>query len=187
MQLRHPFKSLSTSGQNRAFILFFILSIMVMASLQVTGAPLRTEVSPNGIISFEFAGELALAQRMVESWGPTGRIYAGLNLGLDYLFLAVYACAISLGCVLVARRFDRRNAALANTGIIIARAQFLAALLDCVENYGLIQVLVGSRNDAWPLVAKWCAWPKFLIVGAGLIYVIVGALGIAMRKENQWK
>ena len=28
---------------------------------------------------------------------------SGLNLGLDYLFLAVYACAIALGCVLVAR------------------------------------------------------------------------------------
>jgi urease beta subunit len=60
-----------------------------MVGLQVTGAPLRTDVSPHGIISFEFAGELDLAQRMVESWGSTGRIYAGLNLGLDYLFLAV--------------------------------------------------------------------------------------------------
>lgn len=185
MQLRHPFVSLSTSGQNRAFILFFILSILVMVSLQVTGAPLRTDVSPNGIISFEFAGELDVAQRMVDSWGHTGRIYAGLNLGLDYLFLAVYACAISLGCVLVARGLYRRNAALANFGIIIARAQFLAAILDCVENYGLIQILLGTQTEAWSLVAKWCAWPKFLIVGTGLIYVIVGALWMALRKENQ--
>jgi hypothetical protein len=67
-----------------------------MASLQVTGAPLKTAASPNGIISFEFAGEIAVAQRMVDSWGATGRIYAALNLGLDYLFLAVYACAIGI-------------------------------------------------------------------------------------------
>ncbi|MBW2408267.1 MAG: hypothetical protein JRF72_00615 [Deltaproteobacteria bacterium] len=185
MQFRHPFVSLSTSGQNWAFILFFILSILVMISLQVTGAPLRTDVSPNGIISFEFAGELDLAQRMVDSWGHTGRIYAGLNLGLDYLFLAVYACAISLGCVLVARKLYVRYAGLANVGIVLANAQFLAAILDCVENYGLIQVLLGTQTEAWPLVAKWCAWPKFLIVGAGLIYVIAGALWIAIRKENQ--
>ena len=185
MQLRHPFKSLSTSGQNRAFILFFILSAMVMVGLQVTGAPLINDVSPGGILSFEFAGELAHAQRMVDSWGPIGRVYAGLNLGLDYLFLAVYACAIALGCVLVSRRFYRRNAALANVGIIIARAQFLAAILDCVENYGLIQVLLGTQTGAWPLVAKWCAWPKFLIVGVGLLYVIIGTLWITLRKEKQ--
>lgn len=185
MQLRHPFASLSPSGQNRAFILFFILSIIVMISLQVTGEPLRTDVSPNGIISFEFAGELDVAQRMVDSWGPTGRIYAGLNLGLDYLFLAVYACAISLGCILVARRLYLRNAAPADAGIIIARAQFLAAVLDCVENYGLIQVLLETQYEAWPVVAKWCAWPKFLIVGIGLIYVVTGALWIVLRKEKQ--
>ncbi len=185
MQLRHPFVSLSASGQNWAFILFFILSILVMVSLQMTGAPLRTDVSPNGIISFEFAGELDLAQRMVDSWGHTGRIYAGLNLGLDYLFLAVYACAISLGCVLVARKLDPGNPALANAGVIIAYAQFLAAILDCIENYGLIQVLLGTETEAWPLVAKWCAWPKFLIVGAGLIYVMAGTPWIALRKENK--
>ena len=66
MQPRHPFASLSTSGQNRAFSLFFILSIIIMISLQVTGAPLRTDVSPNRIISFEFAGELDVAQRIVD-------------------------------------------------------------------------------------------------------------------------
>ena len=185
MQLKHPFESLSLSGQNRAFILFFVLSIVVMASLQVTGAPLKTAASPNGIISFEFAGELDVAQRMVDSWGPTGRIYAGLNLGLDYLFLAVYACAIALGCILVARRLAPRSTALANAGIIIARAQFLAAVLDCIENYGLIQVLVGNQSEVWPLVAKWCAWPKFIIVGVGLFYVIAGSTGIAIRKEAQ--
>ena len=63
MNLRHPFESLSLSGQNRAFILFLVLSIVVMASLQVTGAPLKTAASPNGIISFEFAGAIGIAIR----------------------------------------------------------------------------------------------------------------------------
>ena len=176
MQLRHPFEFLSASAQKLAFIVFFVLSIMVMAGLQVTGVHLRTVVAPRGIISFEFAGELALAQRMVESWGSKGQVYAGLNLGLDYLFLAVYACAIALGCVLVARGLLQRAAALFNLGILIAWAQFLAAVLDAVENYGLIQILVGANNEVWPVVAKWCAWPKFVIVGVGLVYVIIGAV-----------
>jgi len=156
-----------------------------MVGLQITGAPLRTDVSPKGIISFEFAGQLSLAQRMVESWGPKGQVYAGLNLGLDYLFLAAYACAIALGCVLVARGLLQRFEFLSNVGIIIARAQFLAALLDAVENYGLIQILVGTNSEIWPAVAKWCAWPKFVIVGVGLVYVIIGAVLIAVLKGQK--
>ena len=65
-------------------------------------------------------------------------------------------------------------------GIFIAWAQFFAALLDCVENYGLIQILVGMQHETWPVVAKWCAWPKFLIVGLGLVYVIFGAVLIVV-------
>jgi len=182
MRLRHPFEWLTPSEQIRAFILFFIFSLLVMLSLQVTGAHLITEVSPSGILSFEFAGELSTAQDMLNSWGQTGRVYAGLNLGLDYLFLLVYACAIGLGCVLAARSYSPGKRFLANLGILIAWSQFGAALLDCVENYALIQVLFGTEMAVWPVVARWCAFPKFSIVGAGLVYVIAGAIVFVVLK-----
>ncbi len=173
---RYPFARLSESGQKIAFIFLFALTLIVLASLQALGAPLNTETAPMGIVSFEFAGELAPAQRMVESWGQEGRVYAGLSLGLDYLFLVAYASAISLGCVLVARSLARRVKFLPGIGAVLAWAQFAAALLDAVENYGLIRVLLGSDQAAWPVVAWWCAVPKFIIVALGLGYVIVGAL-----------
>jgi len=96
---RHPFEWLSESGQKRVFVAWVVLTLVVMASLQVLGGPLKTEVAPMGIISFEFAGEISEAKAYSESWGPQGRVYAGLNLGLDYLFLVAYASAIGLGCV----------------------------------------------------------------------------------------
>jgi hypothetical protein len=185
MRLRHPFECLTPSGQIRAFIFFFSLSILVMVSLQVTGAHLKTQVSPSGILSFEFAGELSAAQNMVNSWGQTGRVYAGLNLGLDYLFLLAYACAIGLGCVLVARSLSPRTTFLANLGIFIAWAQLGAALLDGVENYALIRVLIGTEMAVWPAVARWCALPKFSIVGAGLIYVMIGTIVVVVLKVKQ--
>ena len=185
MRLRHPFEWFTPSGQIRAFIFFFILSLMVMVSLQVTGARLITTVSPSGILSFEFAGELSAAQNMVNSWGQTGRVYAGLNLGLDYLFLLVYACAIGLGCVLVARNLSPRTTLLTNLGILIAWSQLGAALLDGVENYALIRVLFGTEMTVWPVVAHWCAIPKFSIVGAGLIYVVIGAIVVVVLKVKR--
>ncbi len=185
MRLRHPFEWLTPSGQIRAFIFFFILSLLVMVSLQVTGDHLITTVSPSGILSFEFVGELLAAQNMVNSWGQTGRVYAGLNLGLDYLFLLVYAWAIGLGCVLVACSLSLRTTFLANLGILIAWAQLGAALLDCVENYALIRVLFGTEVAVWPVVARCCAFPKFLIVGAGLTYVIIGTIVVVVLKVKK--
>jgi hypothetical protein len=38
-----------------------------MVSLQVTGAYLINQLSPSGILSFEFAGELLAVQNMVNS------------------------------------------------------------------------------------------------------------------------
>ena len=84
MKLRHPLEWLSAADQKRAFILLLVLTLAVMVSLQILGGPLKTDVAPSGIVSFEFAGELSLAQSMVKSWGRTGQVYAGLNLGLDY-------------------------------------------------------------------------------------------------------
>jgi len=176
MKLRHPFEWLSESGQKRAFVAWTGLALVVMASLQALGGPLKTEVAPMGIISFEFAGEISKSQSMVESWGQQGQVYAGLNLGLDYLFLVAYASAIGLGCVLVSRSWVKRVAFVAWVGIGLSWGQWLAALLDGAENYALIQLLLGSAGELWPVLARWCAVVKFLLVGAGLVYVILGAV-----------
>lgn len=176
MKLRHPFEWLSASGQKQAFVLFVVLTLVIMASLQVLGGPLKTEVAPMGIVSFEFAGELSRAQSMVESWGPKGRVYAGLNLGLDYLFLFAYASAIGLGCVLLSQRWLKRIESVGLVGVVLSWGQWVAALLDGVENYALIQVLLGAEVELWPALARWCAMPKFLVVGAGLVYIILGAV-----------
>lgn len=184
MRLSHPFEWLSAAGQKHAFISLLVLTLAVMVSLQILGGPLKTDVAPSGIVSFEFAGELSLAQSMVESWGRTGQVYAGLNLGLDYLFLVFYASAIGLGCVLVARNLSERVEFLSLIGIILAWGQFGAALLDGIENYALIRVLLETQKELWPVVARWCAVPKFLIVATGLVYIIIGALVAMVAKAH---
>jgi hypothetical protein len=176
MITRHPFKWISSSAQKRAFWSLLVVTIIVMATLQVLNTPLKTEVSPSGIVSFEFAGELSRAHKMVELWGRKGRIAAGLSLGLDYLFLLTYAGSLGLGCVLIAQGVSMQSKQLADIGVFLAWAILLAALLDALENYALIRLLLGSNLDFWPKVALWSAVPKFVIVAAGLAYILIGAL-----------
>jgi hypothetical protein len=187
MATRHPFTWMDVQVQKIVFWPSLILALVLMVVQQVLGNPLMTEAAPSGIVSFELAGSLPNAREMLESWGPTGRVYAGLSLGTDYLFLIVYSIAISLGCVLILRRFLQRSGFLSAVGVILAWAIFGAALFDSVENYALIQTLLGAEQSLWPALARVCAIPKFLIVGLGLLYVLLGAMSWlaakAMRGE----
>jgi hypothetical protein len=185
MKIPHPYEWLSESGQNRAFIALFVVTIAVMMSLNIIGRPLITKAAPRGIVSFEFAGNNKIAQGIIDSWGQKGQVYAGLSLGLDYLFLLLYSCCIALGCVLVARHLFHRVQFLSPLGRILAWAQFPAAILDATENYGLIRVLLGSDQNLWPVLARWAAIPKFLIVILGLLYVIFGLILILVVKKSR--
>jgi len=174
MNIRHPFAWLSETAQKRAFLGVFVFTLAAMMCMNIIGHPLINEIAPQGIVSFEFAGTFDAAHRMMESWGPKGLISAGLSLGFDYLFLVVYSLCIALGCVLVARAMQHRVKSLVKIGALLAWAQFLAAFLDAIENYALIRILLGANADLWPSLARLCAGPKFTIVTAGLLYIILG-------------
>ncbi|MBF0233070.1 MAG: hypothetical protein HQK65_08535 [Desulfamplus sp.] len=195
IQLVHPFEWLSHNAQKRAFIALAILTVVLMASLQILGMPLITKSAPYGIVSFEFAGDQIQAQKIVESWklkdqvyagkgqvyagkdqvyAGKGQVYAGLNLGLDYLFLVIYSSCIGLGCVLISQKFVNQTGFLFSTGICLAWGQVVAALLDSVENYALIQVVLGSMKEFWPVMALWCASLKFILIALGIVYLVAG-------------
>jgi hypothetical protein len=70
---------------------------------------LTTAAAPRGIVSLELAGDLEQGNRILTAWSTEGKVYAALSLGLDYLFLIVYAAFISLACVLIARNLVSRN------------------------------------------------------------------------------
>ena len=183
MRLRGPFRWIADSALKPALVLSVLATLALMVTLNALGAPLRTEASPGGIVSFEFAGSLAAAQRMMDSWGETGRIYAGLNLGLDYLFLVAYPFSIGLACVMVSRRLHTRGGGISRLGIGLAWGQGAAGLLDALENYSLIRVLLGTRIESWPLVARISATGKFALVTIGLLYVLVGWIASLFLKR----
>lgn len=172
--MRHPFEWLSPTVQKRALWLLLPMTWLVMFCLQRSGRGLVTKEAPHGILSFEFAGTATQANAIAGSWLlPGARFDAGLSLGLDYLFMPLYASSIALCCVLLSRGIAR---VLGNIGSLLAWAQWLAALLDAVENYALINVLQGAQGDFWPSLAYQCALPKFVIVALGLAFVAFAGL-----------
>jgi hypothetical protein len=51
-------------------------------------------------------------------------------------------------------------------------------LLDALENVALLKMLRGGVKKPWLQIARWCALPKFAPVIAGLLYSVVGCVGL---------
>jgi hypothetical protein len=180
MNTKHPFEWIRKKSQLHVFVVSFIFTLIIIAAMQILGNPLITKAAPAGIVTFEFAGDLETAQAIVASWVQNSLIYAGLNLGFDYLFMVAYGITIGLGCVLVSRRLQK----LSSLGILLAWGTIFAALLDAIENYALIRLLLGSINETWAVIAKWCAGVKFFLVAIGISYILIGAVYLLLAKNK---
>ncbi len=177
-----PYKWLSDTAQRSTLLISFLLSLTLLTAMHSLDQTLITQTAPRGIVSFELAGSIEKTRQILNEWGPEGKAYATLSLGLDYLFLIVYALFISLACIRIARHLKSRFSFVAAWGFVLGWALFLAALLDAIENFALIKLAFESQHESWPIIARWCAVIKFGIVGVGLVYILSGVLFIIVQK-----
>lgn len=174
---------MNTNLTRRRFLIALIVAALCMLVLRRIDVPLRTSAAPQGIVSFEFAGNSATAQRILATWDAPARVYAAFSLGFDYLFMPAYASALALACQLAREPWRVRSRRLGQWGAGLALAQFGAALFDGVENLGLWRVLTGAAGDAWPRLAAICAAIKFVLIVLGLVYGLIGA-GLALESRR---
>ena len=147
--------------------------ILLFAVFRVLDEPLRTSAAPNGIVSFELARTPESAEYILSSWSREGKFNAAFGLGIDYLFMPLYAFALSFGTLLVA---GRHGGWLKSLGAVAGCGAFAAALFDAVENFALLQILLGRVFSPYPKIAFYCALLKFGLLIFGLIYAVMGWL-----------
>ena len=188
--MRHPLEVIPFSSRKPLFWAFLFGTLILFAVFRVLDAPLRTPAAPNGIVSFELAGTPSRAQAVIDSWhemslllssvegepvpGMVSRAYAfaAFGLGIDYLFMPVYATALALGILLA---MGRHEGWFARLGTWLGWGAYIAALFDAVENYAMARMLL--LNEVWsphPEVAAYCALVKFGLLFLGLFYAMVG-------------
>jgi hypothetical protein len=173
-----PYSWINETARAPALVVLAALTVLVSLALSSIGASLKNETTPLGIISFEIAGSELRARQILDSWPESARRDAFLSTGLDYLYLCLYPLALSLACHLLAVRGKK----LRKAGAALSWMVIMAAPLDGVENYALIRMLNSSGGEVWPMVAKWCALPKFGLVILGGAYILIAtALLIASR------
>ena len=179
--MNHPFEWLPWSGSRW---LFFALSITAAIVFAVYPGRLGKRLSktpnpPRGMISFQFAGTVERATRIVASWTPAVRQDALRILLWDYGFIFFYVLNMTYLCVLAGHTFHARHWTMWQTAALgLAWGQLAAGFFDCVENGCLLQILArldsgGAISQPWPLVAAIAAGLKFFFLGCGLLCTLV--------------
>lgn len=171
--MRHPLEAIPRESRKRCFVTFLFLTLILFAIFRVLDKPLRTDYAPNGIVSFELAGSPQNAAHMVLTWSEQALLNVSFGLGIDYLFMPVYAIALALGTSLAA---GRHGGWLKSLGALAGYGALAAPLFDAVENFALFQILSGAFNSSYPMLAAVCATIKFLLLVFGLVYAILGGL-----------
>jgi len=185
--MHHPFESKPAGKRWPVFVPLFVLTLVVMAVLNVVGGPLKTGVAPQGIVSYELAGNVSAARAILDSWDTRARIHAGFSLGFDFLFMVLYSTTIAYACAWVSGSWQGKYRPVASVGLWLAWGQWAAALLDAIENGALWAMLAAAPAAPWPQIARWCATVKFALVLLGLAYAIVGGVWTAagaLRKRE---
>lgn len=164
--------------------LFLLLLALTGALMAVLNWTLHGE--RYGIIALEKAGSEEKARQIIAAWDASeARSRALFNVHLDFLFLVVYSTTVALACILASGMFRTPARWESTVGVALAWGQWLAALLDAVENVALLKMLRGPVTEPWPWIARWSAIPKFILIGAGVAYAVVGAcICIAARNER---
>jgi hypothetical protein len=169
--MRHPLEFIPQHLRKPLFYVFFALTLLIFGVFRGLDQPLRTDIAPNGIVSFDLARDVDTAQSIVKSWDSNARLFAAFGLGLDYLFMPAYAFALSLGLLLM---LNGRTGWYYHLAAWMGWGAFVAALFDAVENYALWHTLTGEVVSPYPEIAALCATIKFTLLIAGLLTIIVG-------------
>jgi hypothetical protein len=188
--MKHPLESIPSTSRKPFFFAFLAGTLILFAIFRGLDAPMRTSAAPSGIVSFELAGTPSQAQAIIDSWhematllssvegepvpGFVSRAYAFavFGLGIDYLFMPLYATALALGILLAA---GRHGGWFATFGAWLGWGAYTAAIFDAIENYALARMLL--MNQVWspyPEMAAFSATVKFLLLLLGLFYALVG-------------
>ncbi|HSK88470.1 MAG TPA: hypothetical protein VK880_08950, partial [Anaerolineales bacterium] len=185
--MTHPLAFIPNRYRKQLFFILLALTLILFAVLRVLDQPLRTDAAPKGIVSFELAGNSRTARAITDSWKQMSLllsavegqpnpdvvnvpyVFAAFGLGLDYLFMPVYALWLAFGTLLAS---GKHEGWLRSLGTVAGYAALAAMVFDAVENYALLQVLLGNMQSPYPALAAFCAIVKFSLILLGLLYVL---------------
>ena len=181
--MSHLFLRLTPSQHKRLFWFFLALTLLATLVLQMIDGALQTPAAPQGIVSFELAGNAQSAGLILASWDANAALHAAFSLGFDYLYMLAYAVMLALAVLWQADGF---SGWLRHAGILLAWGMGVAGIADATENYFLWQMLINGPSDTAAMIAHGAALLKFALILAAFLYlVLIFLLGVFIHPRHE--
>lgn len=181
--LASPFSKFKKATKNKLSLILLIATFISLFCMLYFDSFLKNEVAKNGIVSFQLAGDLQTTKTILNSWNSKAKIYAGLSLGYDFLFLMLYPLLIALFIHLLNEKLWKKSS-FYNIGIILIYALFFAAVFDLIENIALIQLLLGNLQQLSVSIAYYLAMAKFIILLLAILYILFNFMYLQLKKRT---
>ena len=167
--------------KNEMFKSVVVLGLLVgmIMLMRFFDAPLKNEIAPAGIVSFELAKDVEKSALILTSWNTDAISSAKKSLYFDFLFLCIYSTFITMLIFKLNRKLKLKKRFL--TEILIG-AVFLAAFFDVVENLALLKLIYGSLEQRWSSISYIFALLKFAFLVVAIIYILGGS-GLLLYKK----
>jgi hypothetical protein len=154
------------------------VAIGLLVLLALAGAVLRTEAAPLGIVSLQFAGDVARAADILASWeGATWRTALLLH-GLDLLLPFAYGAAFVLWARHLGTDGLNGDGRLVRGTVAVA---ILAAAADQAENIAMLVTMLHRPLPTPVAVTPVLAVLKF----TGLGLALLGVLALRYRTSSR--
>jgi hypothetical protein len=182
--MSHPLQGLSQARLARWFWVLFTAALLFFAIFRTMETDVRTPPLNAGVVEFELARTAEQAQAVVQSWPAGARLLIAFGLGLDYLFMPVYATLLAVGSLWAGKVLGQRRLPGAGLAPFLAWAMWGAAVFDAVENLALLAMLRDGGESLMPLEAGTafvCAVIKFGLILVGVVYILYGRIGASLK------
>lgn len=160
--------------------LFFVGTLAMMVVMAKTGATLKTDEAPMGILNLEFAYNTSKTNPIINSWQQTDNIEAAkINTYWDFFFLFFYAGFLFFVCKKIAANIKGFTALAGN---IIAKGAIIAGFLDVIENAGMLITLNNQGSSVIAFCTTFVSIIKWGLAIIAVLYMLTGILVLIYRK-----
>ncbi len=174
---------ITKAALNGRWALSTALAVAVFAILAMLDVNLRTL---SGFAATDLQGfALGVQYRLVsQAWTPAPlALRAGFALGLDYLFMPLYAASFFYSGIIAREAFAPRPSRLRRLLTLVAAVPIAGAVLDAIENGLELWMLLGNFSDPLARIAFTISNAKMMAIYAGLV-LLAGAI-LARVQDRQ--
>jgi hypothetical protein len=165
--------SFSRSARCRLFIISFLATLPIVATLMELNGRLQNRVASQGVMSFELARTLVRQSEILASWSGPETLRLAFSVGLDFLFVPTFLSTMTFACICLRGFSGGRSTLGSRLAWLVAWCVLVMGVFWIVQNVLLAEALFGHGTALTAQIIYWCAVVKFGVMIASSAFIVI--------------